>query len=50
MSPAAIQNQIDAIERITAEALKSKESARKILEDAGIIKARTRRSNRKKTT
>jgi hypothetical protein len=38
MTTQSIQKQIEAIKRITEEALKSKESARKILIDAGIIK------------
>lgn len=38
MTQIAIQQQIDAIEQATAEALKSKESARQFLIDAGIIK------------
>jgi hypothetical protein len=48
MSSAAIQKQIDAIQRITAEALKTPESARKILVDAGIIKADTKKDDKKK--
>jgi hypothetical protein len=49
MSPAAIQKQLDAIQRITEEALKSKESARKILVDAGIvvIKRSAKKSDKK---
>jgi hypothetical protein len=38
MTQIAIQRQIEAIEQATAEALKSKESARQFLIDAGIIK------------
>ncbi len=38
MTQEIIQKKINAIERITAEALKSKDSAKKILVSAGIIK------------
>ena len=48
MSSATIQKQIDAIQRITAEALKTPESARKFLIDAGIIKADTKKDDKKK--
>ena len=41
MTVQSIQKQIEAIKRITNEALKSKESTRKILVDAGIIKQTT---------
>jgi hypothetical protein len=49
MSSATIQRQIDAIQRITDEALKSKEAARKLLADAGIIKQEEKKSDKKKT-
>jgi hypothetical protein len=48
MSPTAIQHQIEAIQRITAEALKSKESAKKILVDAGIMKDESKKDAKKK--
>lgn len=48
MSATAIQHQVEAIQRITAEALKSRESAKKILIDAGIIKEDTKKSDKKK--
>lgn len=38
MTQIAINKQIEAIKKATEEALKSKESARKFLVDAGIIK------------
>ena len=38
MTDAQIQHQIEVIRRATADALKSKESARQFLIDAGIIK------------
>jgi len=38
MTQIAIQQQIEVIRQATAEALKSKESARQFLIDAGIIK------------
>ena len=38
MTQAAIQQQIEAIRQASAEALKSKETARQFLIDAGIIK------------
>ncbi len=38
MTQAAVQKQIKAIEKVTAEALKSKETAKQILIDAGILK------------
>jgi hypothetical protein len=38
MTQAQIQAQIDAIERVTNEALKSKETALQFLIDAGIVK------------
>jgi hypothetical protein len=47
MSSATIQKQIDAIQRITAEALKTPESAKKILLDAGIIKAESKKDDKK---
>jgi hypothetical protein len=47
MSTATIQKQIDAIQRITAEALKTPESAKKILLDAGIIKADSQKHDKK---
>jgi hypothetical protein len=49
MSSADIQNQIDAIQRITTEALKTRESARKILVDAGIVKEERKKPGKKKT-
>jgi hypothetical protein len=50
MTDLAIQKQIDAIKRATTEALKSKESARKFLIDAGILKEKntTKSSSAKK--
>jgi hypothetical protein len=39
MTQIAIDQQIEAIRKVTTEALKSKESALKFLRDAGIIKA-----------
>ena len=44
MTQIAIQQQIDVIRQATAEALKSKETARQFLIDAGIIR------DEKKTT
>jgi hypothetical protein len=38
MTQTAIQEQIEAIRKVTEEALKTKESALKFLIDAGIIK------------
>ena len=38
MTQIAIDQQIEAIHKVTTEALKSKESALKFLRDAGIIK------------
>ncbi len=38
MTQIAIQTQIEAIKKVGDEALKTKESARKFLVDAGIIK------------
>ena len=49
MTDIAIQEQITAIKKATAKALKSKASARKFLTDAGIIKqANSLRSSAKK--
>jgi hypothetical protein len=48
MSPAAIQHQIEAIQRITAAALMSKKSAKKILVDAGIMKDGRKKDAKKK--
>jgi hypothetical protein len=50
MTPEAAKKKIEAIERITAEALKSKESAKKILIDAGIMKDKlqTKKEDKKK--
>jgi hypothetical protein len=47
MTDADIQKMLDAIERGTAKALKSKEASRKFLVDAGIIKE-TKETNSKK--
>jgi len=41
MTEEAIQRHLDAIKRFTNEALESKESARQLLVDAGIIKVHT---------
>ncbi|HEX4374201.1 MAG TPA: hypothetical protein VHZ50_12945 [Puia sp.] len=38
MTDITIQKKIEAIQRITSEALKSREAATKILTDAGILK------------
>jgi len=50
MTKSAVQEQIDVINRATAKALKSKETARQFLLDAGIILAKpaTSTSSRKK--
>ena len=44
MTQIAIQTQIDAIVQATKEATKTKESALKFLQDAGIIKSTSTRS------
>ena len=52
MTETAIKEQIKAIERATEKAMKSKETALKFLQDAGIIKthaaAQTNNSSKKK--
>jgi hypothetical protein len=52
MTQISIDQQIEAIRKVTAEALKSKESALKILRDAGIIgrlpESNTKNSKEKK--
>ncbi len=50
MTQEAAQKQIETIKKITKEAIQTKESARKILIDAGIIKEkRSGNSNNKLT-
>lgn len=44
MTQIAIQTQIDAIIKATKDAVKSKESAIKFLEDAGILKSQNQQS------
>jgi hypothetical protein len=44
MTQIAITTQIEAIKSVTVEALKTKESARKFLIDAGIIRAKNQNS------
>ena len=45
MTADAIQKQIETIKKVTEEALKSPESARKLLVDAGIIKDDKKKDN-----
>ncbi|MBS1563551.1 MAG: hypothetical protein JST39_04145 [Bacteroidetes bacterium] len=46
MTQEAIQKQIEIIQRVSAEVLKSKESSRQFLIDAGIIKAGKKKRRR----
>jgi hypothetical protein len=48
MSQTSIQDMLDAIDRGTAKALKSKEASRKFLIDAGIIKDNKKTTGKKK--
>jgi hypothetical protein len=45
MTQIAINQQIEAIKKVTQEALKTKESALKFLVDAGIVKAKKKSSH-----
>ena len=49
MSPTDIQKTLDAIDRVSARILKSKEASRKFLIDAGIIKESKKTARKKKT-
>lgn len=46
MTQFAIQEQIDATKKVTNKALELKESAQKILIDAGIVKQETKRDEK----
>jgi hypothetical protein len=46
MSSTTIQKQIEAMQRITAEAAKTKESAKKLLVDAGILKEEPKKADK----